>query len=85
MASALVRNKRARPLTAAAPPAVANDGVLPSELLHDVPLRLPADALCRLRLVCRSWRSLTSEPHFAEAHAARHPRPLDRRRPLLQR
>ncbi|RCV34389.1 hypothetical protein SETIT_7G156400v2 [Setaria italica] len=69
MASAPAGNKRGRPL------AVANDddGVLPTDLLCEVLLRVPADALCRLRLVCRSWRSLTSEPHFAAAHASRRP------------
>ncbi|KAF8696783.1 hypothetical protein HU200_036416 [Digitaria exilis] len=42
-------------------------------MLREILLRLPADALCRLRLVCRPWRSLTSDPSFARAHAARHP------------
>jgi hypothetical protein len=37
-------------------------------VLRDVLLRLPADELCRLRLVCRSWRSLTSDPLFARSH-----------------
>nr|CAB3452257.1 unnamed protein product [Digitaria exilis] len=32
-----------------------------------------ADVLCRLRLVCRSWLSLTSDPTFARAHLFRHP------------
>ncbi|CAL4906003.1 unnamed protein product [Urochloa decumbens] len=50
-----------------------NDGVLPSDVLYEVLLHLPAKALCRLRLVCRSWRSLTSDPRFARAHSARHP------------
>ncbi|CAL5083811.1 unnamed protein product [Urochloa decumbens] len=63
MASALGRD--ADPL--------ANDGVLPTDALHEVLLRIPAKALCRLRLVCRSWRSLTSDPRFARAHSARHP------------
>ncbi|CAN6356512.1 unnamed protein product [Urochloa humidicola] len=50
-----------------------NDGVLPSDVLYEVLLRVPAKSLCRLRLVCRSWRSLTSNPRFARAHSARHP------------
>ncbi|KAK3140301.1 hypothetical protein QOZ80_5AG0398950 [Eleusine coracana subsp. coracana] len=55
-------------------PVAANDGdVLPADLLYDVLLRLPADELCRLRLVCRRWRSLTSDPLFAKAHRSRHP------------
>lgn len=64
MASALVRG--ADPLT-------ANDGVLPTDVLREVLLRVQAKELCRLRLVCRTWRSLTSDPGFARAHSARHP------------
>ncbi|KAF8654684.1 hypothetical protein HU200_061484 [Digitaria exilis] len=45
------------------------------DVLFEVLLRLPASLLCRLHLVCRSWRSLTSDPVFATAHASRH-RPL---------
>ncbi|CAL4899679.1 unnamed protein product [Urochloa decumbens] len=77
MASARViitRSKRAR-LAAAPQPAdaaaAANDGVLPTEILLDILLRLPIRALCRLRLVCREWRSLTSDPGFARAHPSR--------------
>ncbi|EEC81625.1 hypothetical protein OsI_25148 [Oryza sativa Indica Group] len=51
----------------------AVDGVLPPEMLHEVLLRLPAKPICRLRAVCHSWRSFTSDPLFAAAHAARHP------------
>jgi len=47
--------------------------VLPPDLLFDVLLRLPAKELCRLRAVCRSWRSLTFDPLFVGEHAARHP------------
>ncbi|CAL5079002.1 unnamed protein product [Urochloa decumbens] len=52
---------------------LGNDGVLPVEILYEVLLRLPANAICRLRLVCRSWRSLTSDPVFTQAHSSRHP------------
>ncbi|KAF8731991.1 hypothetical protein HU200_015941 [Digitaria exilis] len=55
------------------PLAVANDGVLPTDVLRDVLLRLPANVLCRFRLVCRSWRQLTFDPTFAEAHSRRYP------------
>ncbi|CAN6334419.1 unnamed protein product [Urochloa humidicola] len=55
------------------PLAVSNHGVLPFDLLYDVLLRLPAKALCRLSLVCRSWHSLTSDPCFTRAHSAHHP------------
>ncbi|CAL4897539.1 unnamed protein product [Urochloa decumbens] len=51
----------------------ANYGALPTDVLYDVLLRLPAKELCRLRLVCQSWRSLTSDPLFARAHSSRHP------------
>ncbi|CAL5078988.1 unnamed protein product [Urochloa decumbens] len=59
--------------------AVASDGddgvlhVFPTDVLREIFLRLPAKELCRLRLVCRSWRSLTSDPIFAESHSRRHP------------
>ncbi|CAN6165479.1 unnamed protein product [Urochloa humidicola] len=53
--------------------AVTNDGVLPTDVLYEVLLHLPVDILCRFRLVCRSWRSLTSDPTFAKAHSFRHP------------
>lgn len=56
-----------RPLTP------CNDGALPPDVLYEILLRVPAKALCRLRLVCRSWRSLTSDPCFAGAHSSRHP------------
>ncbi|TVU48895.1 hypothetical protein EJB05_00177, partial [Eragrostis curvula] len=57
------------------PIAVANygAGALPTDVLYCILLRLPADEVRRLRLVCRSWRSLTSDPHFARAHLSRHP------------
>jgi hypothetical protein len=45
--------------------ATCNDGVL----LYDILLRLPTEALCRFRAVCRSWRSLLCHPEFiAAAH-----------------
>ncbi|TKW31419.1 hypothetical protein SEVIR_2G105000v4 [Setaria viridis] len=54
-------------------PVASNTGVLPPDVLFDVLLRLPAKELCRLRAVCRAWRSLTVDPLFTGAHAARHP------------
>ncbi|KAF8740938.1 hypothetical protein HU200_013684 [Digitaria exilis] len=51
--------------------AVANSGGLPMDVLFEVLLRFPTDELCRLRLVCRSWRSLTTDQVFATAHASR--------------
>ncbi|KAF8731723.1 hypothetical protein HU200_015654 [Digitaria exilis] len=58
------------------PAAVSNSGVLPPDLLFDVLLRIQAKELCRLRAVCRSWRSLSSDRLFIKAHAARHRSPL---------
>jgi F-box interacting protein len=51
-------------------------GALPLDALYDILLRLPAKELCRLRSVCRPWRSLLSDPAFAAAYAARYPEPL---------
>ncbi|TVU41351.1 hypothetical protein EJB05_14858, partial [Eragrostis curvula] len=51
-------------------------GALPLDSLCEILLRLQAKELCRLRLVCRLWRSLLSDPLFATAHASRHPMPL---------
>ncbi|CAN6225973.1 unnamed protein product [Urochloa humidicola] len=55
------------------PLALANNVELPADLLYEILLRVPAKALCRLRLVCRSWCSLTSDPRFIRAHSSRHP------------
>lgn len=46
------------------------------DVLYEILLRLSAKELCCLRLVCRRWRSLLSDPHFIAAHAASHPGPL---------
>ncbi|CAL4981608.1 unnamed protein product [Urochloa decumbens] len=71
MGSVLSWNK---PAELPAPSSLANDStLLPTDLLYEILLHLPASELCRLRLVCRSWRSLTSDPGFAKAHASRHP------------
>ncbi|OEL27719.1 hypothetical protein BAE44_0011260 [Dichanthelium oligosanthes] len=48
-------------------------GVLPRDVLFEVLLRLPAKLLRQPRAVCRSWRSLLSDPLFAAAHGATHP------------
>ncbi|TVU25721.1 hypothetical protein EJB05_28226, partial [Eragrostis curvula] len=46
------------------------------DALFEVLLRLPAKELCRLRRICRSWRALTCDPHFAAEHKSRHREPL---------
>ncbi|CAN6333909.1 unnamed protein product [Urochloa humidicola] len=58
---------------------VSNNGApaaLPADALFEVLLRLSAKDLCRLRAVCRSWRALTYDPHFAMEHKSRHAEPL---------
>jgi hypothetical protein len=67
------QGRRVEPVRAATSIGV---GALPLDALYDILLRLPAKELCRLRLVCRSWCSLLSDPAFAAAHAARYPEPL---------
>ncbi|KAK3139706.1 hypothetical protein QOZ80_5AG0388340 [Eleusine coracana subsp. coracana] len=69
MTSVLTKGKPSRFET----PAIAIDGVLPTEVLSEVLLCLSAKELCRLRLVCRAWRALTSEPIFVKAHSTHHP------------
>lgn len=58
---------------------VSNTGApagLPADALFEVLLRLPDKDLSRLRVVCRSWRALTYDPHFATVHKSRHAEPL---------
>ena len=50
--------------------------VLPSELLIEILLLLPPRDVCRVHAVCPSWQSLTYDPLFFAAYAARHPGPL---------
>ncbi|CAN6222799.1 unnamed protein product [Urochloa humidicola] len=77
MGSALGRpNQKPKKIDDDAPVAVATnngDDVFPTDVLREIFLHLPAKELCRLRLVCRSWRSFTSDPIFAESHSRRHP------------
>ncbi|XP_037431326.1 F-box/kelch-repeat protein At3g23880-like [Triticum dicoccoides] len=53
-------------------PTISSSGDLPADVLYEVLLRIPAKELCRLRAVCPSWRSLTSDPPFVTAHTSRH-------------
>ncbi|CAL5089146.1 unnamed protein product [Urochloa decumbens] len=52
-----------------------DEGALPLDVVHEIPLHLPAKPLCRFRAVCRPWRRLLSDPLFMAAHGARHPGP----------
>ncbi|XBH83133.1 hypothetical protein VPH35_071627 [Triticum aestivum] len=54
------------------PPVAEDSFLLPEHLLYEILPRLPAKPLCRLRAVCRSWRSLVSDSSFVAAHKARH-------------
>ena len=54
----------------------AGEGVLPIDTLYEILIRLPAKEVCRLRVICRPWRSLLSDPQFIAAHATHHRRPL---------
>ncbi|CAD6261382.1 unnamed protein product [Miscanthus lutarioriparius] len=56
---------------------LAAAGALPlavTDMLHDI-LCLPANEVCRMQLVCRTWRSPTSDPHIARVHSTRRPAP----------
>ncbi|CAN6209616.1 unnamed protein product [Urochloa humidicola] len=48
---------------------------LAPDATSEVLLRLPGKSLCRLRAVCRAWRSLLSAPWFVAAHAAHNREP----------
>ncbi|PUZ68860.1 hypothetical protein GQ55_2G062000 [Panicum hallii var. hallii] len=75
-AGRVVADRRADAALAAAG-ASNNSGVLPPDTVYEILLRLPGKDLCRLRAVCRPWRSLLSDDRaFAAAHAARHQEPL---------
>jgi len=50
---------------------LAPAGALPPDAVYEILLRLPGKELCRLRGMCRPWRSLLSDRAFAAAHAAR--------------
>ncbi|KAM3195510.1 hypothetical protein ACQJBY_071565 [Aegilops geniculata] len=67
------RSMASQPRSPAAP---ADDGAnngdfLPADELQEVFLRLPSKSLGRLRTICRSWRSMLSDPLFVAAHATR--------------
>ncbi|CAN6197203.1 unnamed protein product [Urochloa humidicola] len=62
-------HQEASPIDLAAPDAGALLPLTP-DATSEVLLRLPGKSLCRLRAVCRAWRSLLFAPWFVAAHAA---------------
>lgn len=44
---------------------------LPDEIIADVLSRLPVKSLMRFRCVCKSWRTLISNPQFIKMHLNR--------------
>ncbi|KAJ1288183.1 hypothetical protein BS78_02G071200 [Paspalum vaginatum] len=68
---------RANPRRRAALAVTGGDdtGALPVAALSEILVRFPSKILCRLRAVCRAWRSLLSDPGFIAAHAARNSEP----------
>ncbi|CAM0905617.1 unnamed protein product [Alopecurus aequalis] len=56
---------------------VTGGTTLPSDAVYEILLRLPERTLCRFRVVCRSWRSLTTDPLFIQTYETYHrPEPL---------
>ncbi|CAI9090439.1 OLC1v1025214C1 [Oldenlandia corymbosa var. corymbosa] len=52
---------------------------IPDTVLTDIVLRLPVKAIIMCKCVCKPWRRVISDPHFAEMHFARaEPCPLIR-------
>ncbi|XP_045831436.1 F-box/kelch-repeat protein At3g23880-like [Trifolium pratense] len=45
-----------------------NQPFLPSELIVEILLRLPARSLLQFRFVCKLWKTLISDPKFANKH-----------------
>ena len=75
MSSPEPRDTQQRRRLPAAPATPAAAGALPLDALCEILLRLRGKQLCRLRTVCRAWRTLLTAPWFAAAHAARRREP----------
>ncbi|XP_029130377.1 F-box/kelch-repeat protein At3g23880 isoform X2 [Cajanus cajan] len=56
-----------------APATAAADTLLPIELIQEILLRLPVKLLLQLRCVCKSWKTLISDPQFAKNQLRRSP------------
>ncbi|KAK9074103.1 hypothetical protein SSX86_006700 [Deinandra increscens subsp. villosa] len=46
---------------------------LPSHIMVDILSRLPVKTIVHCNCVCKSWRNLVSDPHFANIHLSRSP------------
>lgn len=46
---------------------------LPGHIITDILSRLPIKTIIHCRCVCRTWRSLVLDPHFANLHLSRTP------------
>lgn len=56
---------------------------LPSELIVDILLKLPAKSLCRFKCVSKSWLALITNPRFAKAHLLTQSQSLSLRKRLI--
>ncbi|KAJ1428800.1 F-box-like domain superfamily [Sesbania bispinosa] len=56
---------------------------LPFELVVEILYRLPVKFLLQLRCVCKSWKSLISDPKFAKKHLRMSPSHLNRHHLIL--
>ncbi|TVU33364.1 hypothetical protein EJB05_25176, partial [Eragrostis curvula] len=57
------------------PGSSSQDGGVPppnADALYEILLRVPAKDLGRCHAVCRPWRCILTDPHFVDAHKARH-------------
>lgn len=42
--------------------------MLPIDIIFEILTRLPVKTLCNLRLVCKAWHALISDPNFQKSH-----------------
>ncbi|RLN35773.1 F-box protein [Panicum miliaceum] len=59
-------------------PSASGGGIhaLCDDALVDIFARLPSESVLRCRVVCKSWRRITTDGSFLAAHAARRPREM---------
>ncbi|KAI4317738.1 hypothetical protein L6164_025585 [Bauhinia variegata] len=60
------------PLKGDAPPEVSRRiPMLPEEIIAEILLRIPVKSLLQFRCVCKSWKSIISDPQFVKKHLHR--------------